>query len=135
MGNNRERDDAIIKARQAGASFREISRQYGLSNPRVRAIFAIKQRDINYLRESPFKPLGLSKRLLRALTNSEFKMIEQVAISPMRKCGNSQRAKGRFAGDQESYCRLEIGKSAMNSAASKTSNPKTWLETPPPPLQ
>ena len=79
MGNNRERDDAIIKARQAGASFREISRQYGLSNPRVRAIFAIKQRDINYLRESPFKPLGLSKRLLRALTNSEFKMIEQVA--------------------------------------------------------
>jgi DNA-directed RNA polymerase alpha subunit len=63
---------------QHGASFRKIGRQHGLSTQRVRQIFKIKEREINYLQESPFKPLGLSKKLLRALTN-EFKTIEQVA--------------------------------------------------------
>jgi DNA-directed RNA polymerase alpha subunit len=79
MGRYRERDDAIIKSRQAGASFAKLSREFGLSKNRVRKIFTIKLQDINYLPESPFKPLGLSKRLLRALTNSDFKTIEQIA--------------------------------------------------------
>ena len=79
MRKYRERDDAIVKSRQAGASFRKIARHYGITPNRVREIFTIKQRDINYLRESPFKPLGLSRRLLRALTSSEFKTIEQIA--------------------------------------------------------
>ena len=77
MGRNRERDDGIMKLRQAGVTFEEIGRQYGLSRHRAREIFKNKDRD--YLRDSPFKPLGLSKMLLRVLTNSEFKTIEQVA--------------------------------------------------------
>ncbi len=79
MGRNRERDDGIMKLRQAGVTFEEIGRQYGLSRHRAREIFKNKDRDVKYLRDSPFKPLGLSNKLLRALTNSEFKTIEQVA--------------------------------------------------------
>ena len=41
----------------------------------------VKRTGQNYLRDSPFKPLGLSKKILRALTNSEFKTIEQVAAA------------------------------------------------------
>jgi len=80
MGRNVERNAAMMKARQAGATFAEIGRQHGLSVHRVRMIMR-KERDNEYLRDSPFKPLGLRKSLLKALTDSEFKTIEQVAAA------------------------------------------------------
>ena len=72
---NRKREVTIVKSRQAGASFAAIGRQHGLSAQRVRQIFVRAERENN----SPFKLLGLNRRLLDALTSSGFKTIEQVA--------------------------------------------------------
>ena len=76
---NDERNAAVMKSRQAGATVAEIGRQHSLSPKMVRLIIARKNRDKEYLRDSPFKSLGLSNRLLNALVNSEFETIEQVA--------------------------------------------------------
>ena len=81
MGKKVERDAAVKKSRLAGASFAEIARQYGLSSQRVRQIIRRKDRDEDYLRDSPFKPLGLSKTSLNALAYSQFETIEQVAAA------------------------------------------------------
>ena len=77
--SNDERNAAVMKSRQAGATFAEIGRQHGLSRKRARGLIARKERDKAYLKDSPFKSLGLSNRLLNALVNSGFETIEQVA--------------------------------------------------------
>ena len=71
---NRKREVTIVKSRQAGASFAAIGRQHDLSAQRVRQIFVRAERENN----SPFKLLGLNRRLLDALASSGFKTIEQV---------------------------------------------------------
>ena len=62
-----ERNAAIIKSLQAGASVAEIALQFGLSRKRVGVIIAKQNRHKEYLRDSPFKSLGLSNILLTAL--------------------------------------------------------------------
>ena len=73
-----ERNAAIIKSLQAGASVAEIALQFGLSRKRVGVIIAKQNRHEEYLRDSPFKSLGLSNILFTALVNSGFETIEQV---------------------------------------------------------
>src|SRR4029079_6718727 len=74
-----ERVAAIMKSRQDGATVAEIGRQLGITGKRVRDIIAREERDKEYLKDSPFKQLGLGNRSLKALTHSNFKTIEQVA--------------------------------------------------------
>jgi RNA polymerase alpha subunit len=99
---NRKREVTIVKSRQAGASFAAIGRQHGLSAQRVRQIFVRAERENN----SPFKLLGLNRRLLDALASSGFKTIEQVAST-----SNEELLKLRNVGKIRL---LEIRKALLN---------------------
>jgi DNA-directed RNA polymerase alpha subunit len=99
---NRKREVTIVKSRQAGASFAAIGRQHGLSAQRVRQIFVRAERENN----SPFKLLGLNRRLLAALASSGFETIEQVASA-----SNEKLLKLRNVGE---IGLLEIRKALLN---------------------